>query len=66
MSSLYRDKNNFAKPTTAHDFSPELGIGSPASGRWVILKLFPRKSASGKLEIVLALDADCGRVAVDS
>jgi hypothetical protein len=26
MSSLYRDKINFAKPTAAQDFSPELGI----------------------------------------
>jgi hypothetical protein len=42
MSSLYRDKNNFGKPTAAHDFSPELGIDYTASGWWAILKLFPR------------------------
>jgi hypothetical protein len=47
MSSLYRDKNNFAEPTAAHDFSPELGIGYPASGWWAILKLFPLSRLRG-------------------
>jgi hypothetical protein len=34
MSSLYRDKNNFAKPTAAHDFSRELGDWLPSG--WMV------------------------------
>jgi hypothetical protein len=57
MSSLYRDKNNLAKPTAAHDFSPELGIGYPASGWWAILKLFPTSPLPGSLPGSILINA---------